>query len=68
MLLQLQDEMQLLEQKLEDVDKWEAESGEKIKLMSRRSDTTTRRKDLFTEIKAKPEEHGKLKPQIWQLD
>ena len=62
-LLQLQDELQLLEQKLENIDKWEAESGEKVRLISQRSDKTPTRKNLFTDIKAKLEEYGEQFPQ-----
>ena len=51
--------MQLLEEQLEDLDKWEAESGQPPKLLSRRSDKIGPRAELFDEIKAKLDEYGK---------
>ena len=38
--------MQSLEEQLEDLDKWEAESGHPSKLVSRRSDSTGPRAEL----------------------
>ena len=57
-LLHIQDELQELEQDLEGVDKWEAESGDMLKLASRRSDDRTARLEVFDVIKQKLDEYG----------
>ena len=57
-LLHLQDELQKLEQELEGVDKWEATSGDIVKLASRRSDKTPARSNLIAAIKIKLDEYG----------
>ena len=51
--------MQSLEEQLEDLDKWEAESGHPSTLVSRRSDSTGPRTELLDEIKKKLDEYGK---------
>ena len=58
-LLHIQDELQELEEELEDIDAWEAKSGDMVKLASRREDTNAERLELIGTIKEKLDEYGK---------
>ena len=58
-LLRIQDELHELEEDLEDIDAWEARSGDIVKLASRREDTSAERLELIAKIKEKLDEYGK---------
>ena len=63
-LLYLQDELAVLQEELETFDKWEAERGDPIKLVSRRSDYayrgSSRRKKIVTALHEKLAQYGRL--------
>ena len=63
-LLHIQDELQKLEQELELIDEWEANSGDIVKLASRRSDNTPARVNLIAVIKTKLDEYGEN--ELWK--
>ena len=58
-LLLIQDELQELEEELEMCDKWEAESGDSVRLASHREDKNAERLELFVAIKQKLDEYGR---------
>ena len=63
-LLHIQDELQVLEQELEGIDNWEAESGDTVKLACRRSDNNTIRSKVIETIKQKLDEYGRK--DVWK--
>ena len=63
-LLYIQDELRELEEELEDIDAWEAKSGNDLKLRCRRADDNTERLELIAKIKEKLDEYGKKN--IWK--